>query len=103
MSVALLLKNSSSDDTRLYPIATQERFVRVWMPAIEELGLEWVGLAETGFLITIKNHPEVVSELRRLRAWFEARHDAHSVERLDRALPELEAFRFEAGSNAFLG
>jgi tripartite-type tricarboxylate transporter receptor subunit TctC len=103
VSVVLLLQDFAGAPSRLLPISTQERFVRVWLPAIAEMGLVWIGLAETGFFVTTDNRDEVLAELRRLGDWFLARDDVHTAARLDPVLAELASFRFENGGNAYLG
>lgn len=103
MSVTLLLQDQPSAPSRLLPIATQERFVSSWMPAIEALRLEWIGLAVTGFFVTEENRGDVVRELQVLHDWFLGHGDEHAAARLAPVIGELTAFRFESGASAYLG
>ena len=103
MSVTLLLQDHPSAPSRLLPIATQERFVSSWMPAIEALRLEWIGLAVTGFLVTEENRRDVVRELQVLHDWFLGHDDEHAAARLAPVIGELTTFRFDSGASAYLG
>jgi hypothetical protein len=100
MSVALLIKDTKDDAERLVPVATQQIFLSKWMPGAAELGLEWIDLMETGFVITAENRDEVVAELGRLRGRMS---DPNEIERLDRLVRELSALRFDLGATAFIG
>lgn len=62
------------------PVATQPTFIAIWLPGASELGLEWIGLMETGFDVTTENQSAVVDELVRLRGWMVDRDEAHELE-----------------------
>lgn len=103
MSVLLLIQDVPGGPQRSIPIATQETFVVTWLPGAIALGLAWLPLAETGFDITMHNCDEVLAELDRLYAWFVSRDERFALERLERAVGELRALRFDEGANVFFG
>lgn len=105
MSIALLVK-SGGDGDALVPVATQATFRQRWSPGCDALGLRWLPLFETGISLTAADLPEVLGELRSLRAWLE-QHDpgtlAMVAERIDRLADELEKLGARADVELFIG
>ena len=103
MSISLLIRDAQDAEQRLVPVATEAIFKSKWLPGVQQLGLEWVDLMETGFDVTSDNCREVLNELGSLRVWMEQHGDTHELERLDRLVAEVGAIRFETGATAFIG
>jgi hypothetical protein len=67
MSIGLLISSEENDEVLDFsPMATQDTFVRVWLPICHELGLEFIPIFESGMLITEEVSDDVLRELKRL-------------------------------------
>jgi len=102
MSVALLIKHRDRD-TVLVPIATEATYRSVWQAGATALELDWVEAMQSGIKIRQDDLPEILFELRMLRAWFEASSYSSQSERLDRVVDALKAVSFGAGETASIG
>lgn len=95
MAVTLYIRpvGAPPEAGRLVPIATQDVFRRYWLPASQALSLVWVPLFETGLPLPSEDCPDVLAELRRLKAWIEA-HQPEAAEiilaRVEHLISELE-------------
>jgi hypothetical protein len=68
MSVALMIEATENNEVLDFtPVATQESFVRFWLPMCKELGLQLIPLSESGLLVTGETVDDVVSELDLLK------------------------------------
>lgn len=92
MSISAFVQDPRNDvETRFsIPIATEEFFRRVWVPACEELDLKWVTLFPIGVEVTEDNVGDVRSELTRLKEWVSGN------------LPQAEAEHVQTRSNLLL-
>jgi len=102
MSVALLIKNAK-DEPALVPVATEATYGAVWQAGAKALELQSVEAMQFGVEITSGDLPEVLNELRMLRAWFEAAGLPSLCDRLDLVVNALKAVRFDAGETASIG
>jgi hypothetical protein len=77
MTVAIIISEPLTEaDVRFYvPVAAQEVFDKIWVPASEHLGLFWMPMFSTGVPTTRDDLPEVRQEFVTIRDWF-----AHNVE-----------------------
>ena len=97
MAIALI-DNNPRGRTDFVPVCAVFSFNKYWIPGAEALGLKWV--MEFGWLeFNSENQradqvPELLSELRRLRAWFERHADPEErvalVSNVDNLLVALE-------------
>ena len=78
MSVSMGLRNKATGEYRLVPIASSSGFAEGWLPLCERLGLRHVSMFAGGALTTVPDDliPEIVRELRALRAHCEADPEA---------------------------
>lgn len=70
MSVEMGNRHRATGEYVVVPIATADAFHRVWLPACERLGLEFVPLFYGGGLTTVTAElvPQIVAEIEQLRA-----------------------------------
>lgn len=77
MSVALMIKlGGEVARRRVVPVATQDVFRLVWLPAATALALRWVPLFESGAEIDRGSLPDVIREVETLHEWFRRSKDA---------------------------
>jgi hypothetical protein len=77
MSVALIISTAETDEVLDFtPIATQGSFVRFWLPACRELGLQLIPLLESGMLLTEEALDDFVRELSLLEHAVQQRVDS---------------------------
>jgi len=92
MSVSVVISKGGEVEGGI-PIATEEAFKTLWRPGIDELGLEWVDLFQTGVFVAQEDWPEINRELLLLRRWAVGKLDTDDAEyvtrRIDRLLTEL--------------
>jgi hypothetical protein len=70
MTVEMGIRHHATGEYEVVPVATSDTFRRVWLPACERLGLEFVPLFAGGALTTVPAElvPQIVAEVERLRA-----------------------------------
>jgi hypothetical protein len=105
MSVVLIVRAAGADGELVVPIATQQVFDDVWVPAARVLGLEWVPAFAAGVPVGGEDVPAVLAELHRLAAAFAQRPPAAAVtERLAQLVGTLTALQ-EGGADfdAYIG
>ena len=92
VSVSLMITYLATGELEEVPIATNDTFGRVWLPACDRLGLELVAMFRDGGLATIPAElvPQIVSELERLRAGSVGHPDGEYL--TDRCDDLLDAF-----------
>lgn len=105
MSLAILVKFKAPErPTRHIPISPQGLYHSMWLPTAERLGLKWVPMFEHWPSIEVKELPELIEELRKLRAvWGEDPKNAWLLERLDFILEELNGLNIDEVSELFIG
>ena len=81
MTVAMGIRHRASGEYEVVPVATNETFRRVWLPACERLGLTLVPLFDGGAFFRLPPNliPGVVSEVNALREWASARPDGEPL------------------------
>lgn len=102
MSVALMTKRRGDAGSELTPVATQDVFVRRWLPGSRALGLRWVPMFETGTPVTADDIPDIVAELRALLTWMQ-RNAPEQEARLGGLLAALERLRDEPDVDIYIG
>ena len=93
MTIEMGIRHRETGTYEVVPVATSETFRKVWLPACERLGLEWVAHLHDGALTPVSPEvvPHLIGELQRLRAWAcEQQELGPPVERIDSI---LRAFR----------
>lgn len=108
MAIVMLVSPSREGDvTHDVPVAPFQTFREVWLPACEALGLKWVPMFETGIPIAIEDVPDVLAELRSLKAWLAqpGNRDAASAigERVDNLIEGLEEASRNPNAHIFVG
>jgi len=72
MAVVLLVRPSKEEGIEFdVPVAPMSTFRELWLPACEVLGLKWVPQFETGIPVSVEDVPDVLEELRALKAWLD--------------------------------
>jgi hypothetical protein len=99
MSIALTIEKVEGKEIgREVPISTNATYISYWEPVITKEGLPWLqALLSPGFDITEQDLPEVLAEVRALKAAVPHYYTPDSIayqhmeERLMRLVAELEA------------
>lgn len=93
MTVEMGILHRDSGEYDVVPVATLAKFRNVWLPACEQLGLEWVSEFSGGALTTVPTGfiPQIIAELERLKDWAEMRSDGDYL--VKRCTGILDAFR----------
>jgi hypothetical protein len=95
MSVAVIIDDPVTDDQRLVsiPVASEQVFNELWIPASQELGLEFVPLFLGGVVIGKEELDDVLLELSKLKAWTMDQVQTEEINqmrsRIDRLIDEL--------------
>lgn len=91
MSISMGIHHKTGEYENI-PIATNETFRRVWLPACEAIGLSLVPLFYGGAFLHVPTNlvPGIVSELGRLREWASSQPDGEYL--VDRCQDILAAF-----------
>ena len=111
MSIELLVETPGPEPRRLVPIIPRDLFDSHWMPAAERLGLAWVPMMRTGFLIVPEELGHIREELLYLHAdIFSSASRANdrdaqltAADAVLRLLAELEASTQEPGWSSYIG
>lgn len=110
MSVALMLTiHEKENQSEFYlPIAGQDTFKTIWLPACLELNLIWMPLAETGFSFGINELPAVLDEFKHLKAHWQSKVETEIFERIvkeriDPAIQLLETHKAYSTADWWLG
>jgi len=93
MSIEMGIRHRGSGEYEVVPVSTSGTFEKVWRPAAERLGLEFVPLFSGGALTTVPTElvPRIVAEVRRLRGWAATQPDGnYLVERCSDILAAFE-------------
>jgi len=98
MSIALTIEKVEGEEVgREVPISTNATYSTYWQPVITKEGFPWLQLLlSPGFDITEEEVPEVLAEVRALKAavprYYAPQSEAyqHMEERLTRLIAELE-------------
>lgn len=99
MSLALIIEKVDGNEIgRELPISTNAVYTQYWEPVVTQEHLPWLALLlSPGFAITEEELPEVLAEVRLLKAAVpryyspESAGYQHMEERLTRLITELEA------------
>jgi hypothetical protein len=112
MSVALTISRSTGSRGRdQVPISTESIFHTYWLPAANLLALRWVPAFAGGIDIEEQDIPEVLDELRRLRAYvasaprpdWPAEIAAYVLGRIDLLADRLDGTRGERDITRYIG
>ena len=112
MSVALIvLEPKSIEYAHIYvPIATEDVFRRVWIPAVEKINAVWIPLFQIGVDITSEDFENVIQELISLREWVRIHEqDQDEIQqvlfRIDLLLNELKRLSIDTNGDitVFIG
>jgi hypothetical protein len=108
MSVCLLvIPHAAGRHPWLFPIATEECFLRHWEPAAARLSLRFVPLFGTGLTVAKEDVPMILDELRQLRTYFEQQHatasDLTLAERVDALFHELRELQTSSQEEIYIG
>lgn len=106
MSVGLFVEFQSDRRDLYVPIATEEVYSKYWIGTGERLGLRWIPLFDTGFVLEKEDVLEVLEELVYLRMAFEARNDKMKhflLYRLDFLVSKLSTLDWSDVEEVYIG
>ncbi|OKP91352.1 hypothetical protein [Paenibacillus sp. P32E] len=71
MAISVIINNPQNEfEKKFYiQIAYLSFFRRCWIPGINELGLKWVELFESGVNVSEEDLPIILDELNQLKKW----------------------------------
>lgn len=108
MSVSAFIPHPENEEELGFnvPVASEAFFNAYWMPAAEELNLQWVPIFSTGIDISEEDLPDVLGELDRLKQWAAGRGGEEMeqmLSRIDMLMARLpQAFERE-GAVVYIG
>lgn len=73
------------------PIATEKVFEQLWLPAVEELDLQFVKWFSLGIDVTKENLLEVKSELHMVTEWLDGKYEVDIRNFMTARIKNLEA------------
>lgn len=113
MSVALIItkRNGQADSSIYVPIATQELFVKHWIPLSTELGLQWIPRFETGASFNRHDIPNIAKEFQQLKQHIEETLPnlladevaTFMISRIDNVLAQLHELEIDTSVDGFIG
>jgi hypothetical protein len=105
MSVSILIEfKGPCRRSRYIPVATQGVYHSEWQETAEKLGLKWVPEFENGPSVKVEELPEVMEEIRKLRAvWANNPKKDWLLERIDFILEQLSELNLDEVSEIFIG
>ncbi|MEC0176773.1 MULTISPECIES: hypothetical protein [Paenibacillus] len=94
MSISAIIVDPEDEFERSFmlPVATESFFQKYWVPAVEELNLQWAALFQDGTDVESEDIPAVLDEVSQLKEW--ARSHMHGDD-LDHMLRRLELLETE--------
>lgn len=92
MSISAIIVDPEDDFERSFmlPVATESFFQKYWLPAVEELKLEWAELFQDGTDVRREDIPAILDEVTRLKEWARSKMDGDDREHMLRRLELLE-------------
>jgi len=93
MSIAAMILNSENEfEKKFYiPVASEAFFEECWIPAIEELNLEWVNVFSVGLDMEKEDLPFVIKELTQIKKWAKTNLPNEKQDKIIERIELLEA------------
>ncbi|WNQ14066.1 hypothetical protein MJA45_13920 [Paenibacillus aurantius] len=90
ISAIIIDPEDEFESSFMLPVATESFYSKYWLPAVEELNLQWAALFQDGTDVESEDIPAVLEEVARLKEWAHTRMDGEDREHMLRRLELLE-------------